>query len=126
MVQIRDYETHRPLPGFEIGDIGPKYGFDEKDNGYMIMKNIRIPRTDLFRRYINVSKEGEVTRKGNPLVLYSTMMFTRIQVTHSAIQNMAKATTIGTRYAIVRSQFINKEGADGKLIERPLIEYQTH
>ena len=26
-VPIRDIETHRPLPGIEIGDIGPKFGF---------------------------------------------------------------------------------------------------
>ena len=27
MVPIRDLETHRPLPGIEVGDIGPKFGF---------------------------------------------------------------------------------------------------
>ena len=27
MVQIRDYESHRCLPGVEVGDIGPKFGF---------------------------------------------------------------------------------------------------
>jgi acyl-CoA oxidase len=29
-------ETHRPLPGIEVGDIGPKFGFAAKDNGYCI------------------------------------------------------------------------------------------
>lgn len=27
MVPIRDMETHRPLKGIEVGDIGPKFGF---------------------------------------------------------------------------------------------------
>lgn len=78
MVQVRDSETHRPLPGMEIGDIGPKFGFETKDNGYIIFKNVRIPRTDLLSRYIEVEKNGSVNVKGNPLVLYSIMMFTRL------------------------------------------------
>lgn len=35
IVQIRDLETHEPLPGIVIGDIGPKYGYWSMDNGYM-------------------------------------------------------------------------------------------
>jgi acyl-CoA oxidase len=61
MVQIRDIDTHRPLQGVEVGDIGPKYGFTAKDNGYLILKNVRIPRKDLFMRYVEVDKEGKVT-----------------------------------------------------------------
>ena len=26
IVQIRDMETHQPLPGITVGDIGPKFG----------------------------------------------------------------------------------------------------
>jgi acyl-CoA oxidase len=61
MVQIRDMDSHRPLEGIEVGDIGPKYGFTAKDNGYLILKNVRIPRKDLFMRYVEVDKEGKVT-----------------------------------------------------------------
>lgn len=35
MVPIRDMETHRPLPGITVGDIGPKLGYHKKDNGYL-------------------------------------------------------------------------------------------
>ena len=61
MVPIRDLDNHRPLPGIEVGDIGPKYGFTAKDNGYLIMKNVRIPRSHMFMRYVNVDKDGKVT-----------------------------------------------------------------
>ena len=27
IVQIRDLETHKPLEGIAVGDIGPKYGY---------------------------------------------------------------------------------------------------
>ena len=48
MVQIRDLVSHRTLPNMEIGDIGPKFGFDSKDNGYAIFRNARIPRNQLL------------------------------------------------------------------------------
>ncbi len=35
LVPIRDMETHEVLSGVEVGDIGPKYGFGTKDNGYL-------------------------------------------------------------------------------------------
>lgn len=33
IVQIRDMDTHEPLPGIYIGDIGPKMGYNGTDNG---------------------------------------------------------------------------------------------
>jgi acyl-CoA oxidase len=59
-VPIRDMETHRPLPGIEVGDIGPKFGFVDKDNGYCIFKNVRIPRRNMLMRYVAVDKDGNV------------------------------------------------------------------
>lgn len=126
LVQIRDKNSHRPLPGIEVGDIGPKFGFEAKDNGYLLMNQVRIPRNNLLSRYFDVAKDGSVEVKGNPLVLYSIMMFTRLQVASSAILIMARATTIATRYALVRTQFVNKKDAEGKRVERQLLDYQTH
>lgn len=57
IVPIRD-ENMNPLPGIDVGDIGPKIGFHSKDNGYLILKNIRIPRKNMLRKYVSVSKEG--------------------------------------------------------------------
>lgn len=80
LVQIRDQITHRPLPGFEIGDAGPKYGFETKDNGYMRMDNVRVSRRALLSRYISVNEKNEVTMQGDPKVVYSIMMKTRIAI----------------------------------------------
>ena len=35
------------MPGIELGDIGPKFGYNTKDNSFMIMKDVRIPRNNL-------------------------------------------------------------------------------
>jgi acyl-CoA oxidase len=46
------------MPGVDVGDIGPKYGFITKDNGYLVLKNVRISRKDMLRRFISVNKGG--------------------------------------------------------------------
>ena len=42
MVQIRDMETHEPLKGVEIGDLGPKLGYSSKDNGYLSFDHVYV------------------------------------------------------------------------------------
>jgi acyl-CoA oxidase len=44
LVQIRDLKTHKHMPGIKSGDMGPKFGYHGKDNGWMTMDNVRIPR----------------------------------------------------------------------------------
>lgn len=41
VIRVRDAETHEPLPGIVIGDIGPKYGYASMDNAYMLFNNFR-------------------------------------------------------------------------------------
>jgi acyl-CoA oxidase len=58
LVPIRDKNYH-PFPGVEIGDIGPKYGYNCKDNGYLKLTNYHIPRRHMFMKFTNVSNNGE-------------------------------------------------------------------
>jgi acyl-CoA oxidase len=123
VIPIRDITTHRPLPGIEVGDIGPKYGFDTKDNGYLRMTNVRVPRRAMLSRYLSINEKNEVTMQGDPKVVYSIMMYVRLSLL-SVVQNLtACSLTIAIRYSCMRTQFKtvknNKE-------ERPIIDYQTH
>ena len=43
------------VPGIEVGDIGPKFGFRAMDNGYLRMSNVRIPHGDMLSKYAQVS-----------------------------------------------------------------------
>jgi acyl-CoA oxidase len=36
IVPIRDLETHKPLTGIQVGDIGTKLGYNAVDNGWLI------------------------------------------------------------------------------------------
>mgnify|MGYP003551824745 FL=1 len=55
LVQMRD-KDYQPLPGIECGDIGPKFGFLTKDNGFLRMNNVRIPRTNMLSKYVGLSR----------------------------------------------------------------------
>lgn len=78
LVQMRDIKTYEPLPGIEVGDIGPKFGYQSKDNGYQIFTNVRIPRDNLLKRFSELDREGNFTVKGDQRILYSIMLMTRV------------------------------------------------
>lgn len=54
---IRD-QNHQLFTGVEAGDIGPKYGYNNKDNGFAKFTNYKIPRINMLMKYSNVSKNG--------------------------------------------------------------------
>lgn len=67
VIPIRDKNTHMPLPGVILGDCGKKEGLDGIDNGFMIFKNVRIPKRNLLNRFSDINEEGEfVTSIKNP------------------------------------------------------------
>jgi acyl-CoA oxidase len=107
IVPIRDVHTLKPLPGIEVGDIGPKFGFETKDNGYLLMKNIVIPKTNMLRRFISVSKQGEIKSKGDPKVSYATMMTIRQTISCHYPKIYSEAIVIAARYSLFRKQFLN-------------------
>ncbi|OLY80185.1 Peroxisomal acyl-coenzyme A oxidase 1, partial [Smittium mucronatum] len=107
VVPIRSLHDHKPLPGVHVGDIGPKMGFNTVDNGFVNFDHVRVPRFNLLQRYINVDRDGTVTRPQNidPRVTYSTMVFVRAGIVNNMGKELAKAVTIAARYAAVRRQF---------------------
>lgn len=62
MVQIRDIDTHKALPGVTLGDIGPKMGYDTKDNGYLSFNNVRIRSDNLLQRFQKIGSDGTLTK----------------------------------------------------------------
>ncbi|KAF7250025.1 Peroxisomal acyl-coenzyme A oxidase 2 [Varanus komodoensis] len=37
--------------GITVGDIGPKMSFENIDNGFLMMKNVRVPRENMLARF---------------------------------------------------------------------------
>ena len=80
IVQIRSIDTHLPLKGVQVGDIGPKFGYQGVDNGWLIFDHVRIPRTNMLSRYAYISKYGDFELRGNPKGIYQTMVEIRWQI----------------------------------------------
>jgi acyl-CoA oxidase len=120
LVPIRDPKTYQPLPEVEVGDIGPKQGFNTKDNGYCLIKNLRIPRRNMLMKYHTVSKDGQYAVQGNEKISYATMLVTRSAITINLGNQYAKIAIIATRYSLLRRQFKDEKGE-----EIPILNYQT-
>lgn len=54
IVQLRDEETHMPLPGIKIGEIGSKMGLNSTNNGFLGFENVRIPRMHMLMKNAQV------------------------------------------------------------------------
>ena len=63
-------EDHKALPGISVGDIGKKLGYNSVDNGYLSFDKVRIPRTHMLTRFVEITKEGDLEFKANPKMLY--------------------------------------------------------
>ena len=90
-----------------MGDLGPKFGFHTKDNGYLIMKNVRTHRKNMLRRYAKVEKDGSFTLRGNQKISYATMMLIRKLISAMSPKYLGLGVTIAGRYSFARKQFKN-------------------
>lgn len=106
IVQIRSLETHKPLPGITVGDIGPKFGYNAVDNGYLRFDHVRIPRQDMLMRFAKVTPEGTYIKPppSNAKASYATMIYVRSSLVEDAARVLKKATTIAVRYCSIRRQ----------------------
>ena len=118
IVPLRSMDTHMPLPGVELGDIGPKHGYNTKDNGYAIFTNFRVPHSALLNRYTKVDKEGKVSHHGDPRVGYYTLLFNRFIILDEAKEFLSQALTVSLRYSAYRRQFkTNPDKSERKVID---------
>ncbi|XP_016990774.1 probable peroxisomal acyl-coenzyme A oxidase 1 [Drosophila rhopaloa] len=103
-IQVRDEETHEPLPGVHIGDIGKKMGFIGVNNGFLGLKDVRIPRTRMLMRHAKVNADGSYVSSPTNVLTYFAMVRTRCVIAYNNAMMLAVASTIATRYSAVRRQ----------------------
>ncbi|XP_073500740.1 peroxisomal acyl-coenzyme A oxidase 2 [Phyllobates terribilis] len=122
IVQVRSLKDHSPLPGITVGDIGPKMSFEHIDNGYLIMRNIRVPRENMLSRYSQVLPDGSYVKSGSDKINYFTMIAVRVSMLQDEVlEALKKACTISVRYSAVRRQSELKPGDR----EPKILDYQT-
>jgi acyl-CoA oxidase len=115
------------------GDIGPKIGYNNMDNGYCSFNHVWIPRRNMAMRFAVVDEQGQYSKKRTTgssstaaaddsaaaKVAYITMMQVRAMICSSASTYLAMACTIVLRYSAVRHQ-----GYDGNgTTEVPVLDY---
>uniref|UniRef100_A0A0K0D374 Acyl-coenzyme A oxidase n=1 Tax=Angiostrongylus cantonensis TaxID=6313 RepID=A0A0K0D374_ANGCA len=121
IVQIRDLETHKPLKGIRVGDIGPKFGFNSADNGFLLFDNYRIPRQNMLMRHSKVEKNGTFIAPKHSKLSYGTMVFVRSIMVKDQATFLAEAVCIAIRYSAIRRQGEIEPGAG----EVQILDYQT-
>lgn len=122
IVQVRSLKDHSPLPGITVGDIGPKMSFEHIDNGFLMMRNIRIPKENMLSRYSQVLPDGSYVKSGSDKINYFTMIAVRVNMLRGEVlMALMKACTISVRYSAVRRQSELKPGGR----EPKILDYQT-
>ena len=99
--------------------MGPKFGYHSKDNGWLTLHNVRIPRDQLLQRFISVDREGSFSIEGNLKILYSIMLKTRMSIICGS-KFFQLPIVMGIRYSLVRRQFKNVSGVKE---ETQLLDY---
>ncbi|XP_075166084.1 acyl-coenzyme A oxidase 1-like [Haematobia irritans] len=118
VVPVRDMETHMPLPGVDIGDIGKRMGFAGVNNGYLGLKNVRIPRLNMLMRHSQVHRDGTFVQSPVSVLTYFTMVYVRCFIVRNVATQLSMAATIATRYSAVRRQSpINPNEREPKIID---------
>ncbi|XP_069809763.1 peroxisomal acyl-coenzyme A oxidase 1 isoform X1 [Dendropsophus ebraccatus] len=121
IVPIRQIGTHNPLPGVTVGDIGPKFGFDETDNGFLKFDKVRIPRENMLMKYAQVEPDGTYRKPLSDKLTYGTMVFIRSMIVGDSARSLSRACTIAVRYSAVRHQSEIRPGEP----EPQILDFQT-
>ncbi|KAK3885691.1 hypothetical protein Pcinc_010112 [Petrolisthes cinctipes] len=121
MVQLRDLETHRTLPGIVVGEIGPRLGLNSNDNGFLQFNHHRIPLTNMFMKHSQVTEDGKYVKPLHSKLSYGTMVQTRVGIVYHASRELSRALIIAIRYSAVRHQ---SEMVPGEP-EPQILDYQT-
>ncbi|RCI06450.1 hypothetical protein CU098_005985 [Rhizopus stolonifer] len=132
IVQIRNLQDHTPLEGITVGDIGPKFGFNTVDNGFILFDHVHVPHIAMLARYSSIDKKtGEYRTPPNSKLAYGTMVFVRANIVLESCQVLARAATVATRYSAIRIQGSDAnqpkkiKAFDGtiKTVETPVLDY---
>ncbi|KAF2722413.1 acyl-CoA oxidase [Polychaeton citri CBS 116435] len=124
VVQIRDLKTHELLPNIYAGDIGPKFGYNTMDNGYLLFNHVKVPHISMLARFSHVDpNSGKYVPPAKAALVYGTLTWVRSTIVLQAGSALARGVTIATRYCAVRRQFQDRDAPPGTPGENPVLNY---
>ncbi|ETW07011.1 hypothetical protein, variant 1 [Aphanomyces invadans] len=124
LLQLRDFTTHKPLPGITVGHIGNKLAFNTVDNGYLKLDRVRIPRANMAMKFSTVARDGTYSRADGAKreLSYFTMLQMRFHMVHGSAKTLSKAATIAVRYSAIRLQGLSATAPHGEV---RVLDYQS-
>jgi acyl-CoA oxidase len=124
VVQIRDLKTHEPLENIHVGDIGPKFGYNTMDNGFLLFNKVKIPHQNMLARFSRVDPQtNKYMRPASPSLVYGTLTYVRSTIVQQAGSVLARGVTIATRYCAVRRQFQDRDAPEWETGENQVLNY---
>lgn len=122
--QIRDLKTHNPLEGIYVGDIGPKFGYNTMDNGFLLFNKVKIPHINMLARFSGVDPDNNsYIRPISASLIYGTLTWVRSTIVLQAGGVLARGVTIAVRYAAVRRQFQDRDAPSNSDGENQVLNY---
>ena len=129
-VAIAERVDHRPLifnrrlPRHHVGDIGPKFGYNTMDNGFLLFNKVKIPHQNMLARFSRVDpKTNKYMRPASPSLIYGTLTYVRSTIVQQAGSVLARGVTIATRYCAVRRQFQDRDAPEWETGENQVLNY---
>jgi acyl-CoA oxidase len=138
LVKGKDYGIHAfivPLrssnnttqPGVIINDCGDKMGAQGIDNGMIMFRNVRIPRTNLLDKVTQVAPDGTVTsvfaqKSKRFAVQLAALSDGRVKIGIATCSQALVPLTIALRYAAVRRQFGQSPYDENQILNYPLVQ----
>lgn len=124
VVQIRDMETHEPLENIHVGDIGPKFGYNTMDNGFLLFNHVKIPHVNMLARFSRVDLQtNKYVRPERASLVYGTLTWVRSTIVMQAGGVLARGVAIAIRYCAVRRQFQDRDAPEWEKSENQVVNY---
>ncbi|KAI2443351.1 hypothetical protein LOY86_002974 [Ophidiomyces ophidiicola] len=125
VVQVRDLKTHEPLENVHVGDIGPKFGYNTMDNGFLLFNHVKVPHLNMLARFSRVDPDtSKYIRPALPSLVYGTLTWVRSTIVLQSGGVLARGVTIATRYCAIRRQFQDRDAPESELGENQVINYK--
>lgn len=124
VVQVRDLKTHEPLENVHVGDIGPKFGYNTMDNGFLLLNQVKVPHVNMLAKYSSVDPAtNKYSKPASASLVYGTLTWVRSTIVLQSGGVLARGVTIATRYAAVRRQFQDRDAKEWETGENQVLNY---
>ena len=127
VVQIRDLRTHEALENIHVGDIGPKFGYNTMDNGFLLLNHVKIPHVNMLSKFSGIDPStNKYIKPASASLVYGTLTWVRSTIVLQSGSVLARGVTIATRYAAVRRQFQDRDAKEWETGENQVLNYTMY